>query len=61
MVLNLRIGISKFNNKFLKKVANREIILGKKNFKNFNNNMNVVKTYNIYIDVYYKSVWMACD
>lgn len=60
MVLNLRIGISKFNNKFLKKVANREIILGKKNFKNFNN-MNVVKTYNIYIDVYYKSVWMACD
>lgn len=39
----------------------REIILGKKNFKNFNNNMNVVKTYNIYIDVYYKSVWMACD
>lgn len=41
----------------------REIILGKKNFKNFNNNMNVVKTYNIYIyiGVYYKSVWMACD
>lgn len=49
MVLNLRIGISKFNNKFLKKWQMREIILGKKNFKNFNNNMNVVKTYNIYI------------
>lgn len=30
----------------------REIILGKKNFKNFNNNMNVVKTYNIYIQMY---------
>lgn len=39
----------------------REIIFSKKNFKKFKINMFVVKTYNVYIDVYYESVWMACD
>lgn len=36
------------------------IIFGKKNFKKFNNNMNVDQTYNIYRCILWTIVWVAC-